>query len=131
MSANQSHTESAFPFSFQASDFAVFGKKRVETFANAQTELLDEFQAANRYWMDRFQSEASLASEYVSRLSRVRTIPDAMVISRDWTSSYLQMLDEDRKHMADDARKFMEIGARMFSNGLSAEPPAPAAAAAA
>jgi hypothetical protein len=122
VSANQSHTENAFPFSFQASDFAVFGKKRVEAFANAQTELLDEFQAANRYWMDRFQSD---------RLTGAHTIPDAMVISRHWTSSYLQMLAEDRKHMADDTRKFMEIGARMFSNGLSAGPPAPAATASA
>jgi len=105
----------------------VRGAWRFEAFVNAQTELLDEIQEANGHWMDRFQSEADLASEYASKLSATRTIPDAMAVSRDWAARYLQMLAEDGKHLADDARKFMEKGARMFSNGASAEPAAAAA----
>jgi Phasin protein len=84
---------------------------------NAPTELLDEIQEANRRWMDRFQSEANLASEFASKLSGVRTIPDAMAVSRDWATRYFQMLAEDGKHFADDTRKLMETGARMFANG--------------
>jgi hypothetical protein len=93
MSETQTHTEKAFPFSFDTSEFAALGKKRMEAFVNAQTELLDEIQEANRHWMDRFQSEANLASEYASNLSGARTIPDAMAVTRGWprTASILRM----------------------------------------
>jgi CRISPR/Cas system-associated endonuclease Cas1 len=120
MTETQTHTEKAFPFSFDTSEFAALGKKRVEAFVNAQTELLDEIQETNRHWMDRFQSEANLASEYASKLSSARSIPDAMAVSRDWATQYFQRLAEDGKHLADDTRKFMETGARMFSNGPAA-----------
>src|SRR5262249_35250237 len=111
------HTEKAFPFSFNSSEFATLGKKRIEAFVTAQTELFEELQEANRHWLDRFQSEANLASEYASKLSSARTIPDAMAVSRDWATRYFQMLAEDGKHFADDTRKFMETGARFFTNG--------------
>ena len=55
--------------------------------------------------------------EYASKLSSARTIPDAMAVSRDWATRYFQMLAEDGKHFADDTRKFMETGARLFANG--------------
>ena len=127
MTETQTHTytEKAFPFSFDTSEFAALGKKRVEAFVNAQAELLEEIQETNRHWMDRFQSEANLASEYASKLSSVRSIPDAVAVSRDWATQYFQRLAEDGKHLADDTRKFMETGARMFSNGF--ERPAAAA----
>jgi len=107
----------AFPFSFDSGEFAALGKKRMEAFVNAQTELLDEIQETNRRWMDRFQSEANLASEFASKLSGARSIPDAMAVSRDWATRYFQMLAEDGRHFADDTRKLMETGARMFANG--------------
>jgi hypothetical protein len=115
--AEKAGAEKAFPFSFDTSEFATLGQKRMEAFVNAQTELLDEIQEANRRWMDRFQSEANLASEYASKLSGARTIPDAMAVSRDWATRYFQMLAEDGRHFADDTRKLMETGARMFANG--------------
>jgi hypothetical protein len=115
--AERSRADQPFPFSFNSSELAALGKKRMEAFVNAQTELLDEIQEANRRWMDRFQSEANLASEFASKLSGVRTIPDAMAVSRDWATRYFQMLAEDGKHFADDTRKLMETGARMFANG--------------
>ena len=43
MSETQTHTEKAFPFSFDTSEFAALGKKRMEAFVNAQTELLTRF----------------------------------------------------------------------------------------
>src|ERR1700751_1257205 len=118
--AERSRADQPFPFSFNSSELAALGKKRMEAFVNAQTELLDEIQEANRHWMDRFQSEANLASEYASKLSGTRTIPDAMAVSRDWATRYFQRLAGDGKDFADDTRKFMETGARLFTNGPSA-----------
>jgi Phasin protein len=115
--AGGARSDKPFPFSFDTNEFTALGKKRMEAFVNAQTELLDEIQGANRRWMDRFRSEANLASEFASKLSGARTIPDAMAVSRDWATRYFQMLAEDGRHFADDTRKLMETGARMFSNG--------------
>jgi len=125
MTETQTHTanpfsfaDKTFPFSFDRSEFAAFGKKRMETFVNVQTELLEEIQEANRHWLDRIQSEANLAAEYASRLSSVRNLPDAMAMSRDWSAQYLQRLADDGKHLADDTRKFIETGSRLFSQGF-------------
>lgn len=115
--AERTRTDKSFPFSFDTSEFAALGKKRMEAFVNVQSELLDEIQEANRRWLDRFQSEANLTSEFASKLSGARTIPDAMAVSRDWATRYFQMLAEDGRHFADDTRKLMETGARMFANG--------------
>jgi Phasin protein len=115
--AEWARPDKSFPFSFDTSEFAALGKKRMETFVNVQSELLEEIQEANRRWLDRLQSEANLASEFASKLSGARSIPDAMAVSRDWATCYFQMLAEDGRHFADDTRKFMETGARMFANG--------------
>jgi uncharacterized damage-inducible protein DinB len=127
MAGTHSSPDKNFPFLLDTSEFAAFGKKRIGEFVQAQTELLDEIQEANRHWLDRIQSEANLASELASKLSTARSMPDAMAASRDWATQYFTMLAEDGKHLADDTRKFMETGARLFSSGFSAERPAVAA----
>ena len=120
-------TDKAFPFALNTGEFAALGKKRLSDFMRVQTELLDEFQESNRHWLDRFESEANLVSEFASKLSSARSMPDAMAVSRDWATQYFAMLAEDGQHLADDTRKFMETGARLFSGGFSAELPAVAA----
>ena len=59
-------------------EFAEMGKKRVEDFVSAQTELVEKLQEMNRQSFDRAQSEANLASELASKLTAARSIPDAM-----------------------------------------------------
>lgn len=126
MSDTQTHTspDKTFPFLLNTGEFAALGKKRIGDFMRVQTEFLDEFQETNRHWLDRIQSEANLASEFASKLSATRSMPDAMAVSRDWATQYFAMLAEDGKHLADDTRKFIEKSARLLSGGLSAQPPA-------
>ena len=68
------------PFNLTAADFAATTKKRIEELANAQTELFNELQEANQHWLDRIQAETNLASEFASKLTAARSIPDAMAI---------------------------------------------------
>ena len=126
MTDTDTHTspDKTFPFLLNTGEFATLGKKRIGDFMRVQTEFLDEIQETNRHWFDRIQSEANLASEFASKLSATRSMPDAMAVSRDWATQYFSMLAEDGKYLADDTRKFMEKGARLFSGGLSAQPPA-------
>jgi phasin protein len=120
-------TDKTFPFLLNSGELAALGKKRIGEFIRVQTEILDELHEANRHWLDRFESEANLASEFASRLSSARTMPDAMAASREWATQYWAMLAEDGRHFADDTRKMMETGARLFSSGFAAEQPAAAA----
>jgi Phasin protein len=119
MSDTQTQTspDKTFPFRLNTGELATLGKKRIGDFMRVQTEFLDEMQATNRHWLDRIQSEANLASEFASKLSATRSMPDAMAVSRDWATQYFSMLAEDGKHLADDTRKFIEKSARLLSDG--------------
>jgi predicted phage tail protein len=98
-------------------EFAEMGKKRVEDFAKAQAELLEKVQECNRHWVDRFQSEAQLASEFASKLTAARSIPDAMAASQEWSSRRIEMMAEDARRLVADTQTFLETGARLLSNG--------------
>ena len=98
-------------------EFAEMGKKRVEEFVNTQTELLEKLQEMNRQWFDRAQSEANLASEFTSKLTAARSIPEAMAAYQEWTSRRFEMMAEDGKHLLADTQKFMEAATRLLPNG--------------
>ena len=98
-------------------EFAEMGKKRIEEFVNVQTELLNEVQETNRQWFDRAQSEANLASEFASKLTAARSIPEAMATCQEWTTRRFEMMAEDGKHLLADAQKFMEAVARLMPKG--------------
>ncbi len=120
MAQKESHSErtekSALP-NLVPAEFAAMGKKRVEDFVNAQTELLDKLRETNRQWFERVQSEANLASEFAAKLTAARSIPDAMTACQEWTSRRFEMMAEDGKQLFADTQKFMETGARLLSNG--------------
>jgi len=114
----ETHTERAENALFAKLDpaaFAGLGKKRIEDFANTQTELLDKLQETNRQWFDRVQSEANLTSEFGGKLTAARSIPDAMTAWQEWASRRFEMMAEDRKHLLTDYQMFTETGARLLS----------------
>ncbi len=98
-------------------EFAAMGKKRFEDFFNAQTELVDKLQESNRQWLERMQSEANLASEFASKLTAARSIPEAMAACQEWTNRRFAMMAEDGKHLLADTQKFAETSARLLANG--------------
>lgn len=102
------------------SGLAALGKKNVEEFAKAQSELLNTMQDAHRRWLDRVQSEATLASEFTRKVTTCRSIPDAVAACQEWTGRRLEMMADDSKHLLNDSRKVMERGARLLSDGLFA-----------
>jgi Phasin protein len=99
------------------SEFAAMGKDRIDEFIKLQTELLDKLQEINRQWFDRAQAEATLASDFASKLTAARSIPEAMTACQEWTTRRFEMMAEDGKHLLADTQKFMETGARFMSNG--------------
>jgi hypothetical protein len=100
-----------------SSEFATMGKKRIEDFVDAQKQLLEKLQESNKRWLARVQSEAGFASEFATKLTSARSIPDAATACQVWSSRRLEMMAEDGKHVFADAQMFMETGARLLSNG--------------
>jgi hypothetical protein len=115
-------SQAAFhPIALNPIEFAEIGKKRFEEFVNLQIQLLDTFQETNRQWFDRAKSEADLASEFASKLSAARSLPEAMTACQQYSGRRFEMMAEDGKHLIEDGQKFIEMGARLFSNGWSAK----------
>lgn len=102
---------------FGASELVAMGKKSIEECATVQTELLDQLREANRQWLDRMQSEASLTAELALKLTTARSIPDAMNACQQWTTQHFEALAEDSKHFLTGAQRFMGTSTKFFSNG--------------
>lgn len=100
-----------------ASELALIGKKRIEEFFEARTDLLERLQESNQQWLERVRAETNLASEFASKLTAARSLPDTMTACQEWSSRQLAMMTEDSKHVLADAQKFIETGARLWSNG--------------
>jgi len=95
---------------------AELGKKRVEDYANVQTDLLDKIKEMSRQWLTRAQEETRIASEFAAKLTEARTIPEAMAVCQECTTRRFEMMAEDGKHLLADSQKFMQVGARLLSS---------------
>ena len=58
-------------------------QKRFEAFHPDPVELGKKVTEINRYWADRGQSEAGLASEFASKLAAAHSVPDAILRGRN------------------------------------------------
>ena len=95
--------------------FAEMGKKRIEEFVNAQTELLNKLQETNSQWFDRVKTEADLTSEFAAKLTAARSIPEIATVYQEWTSRHMEMAAEDAKRIFSDGQKFAETSAHLLS----------------
>ena len=120
MAKREYHTEqaeSATPFSLTPSNLITMGKKHINEYVKAQSELLDRFQDANRSWLDHLQSEADLSAEFASKMTAVRSIPDAATLLLEWSGRHMEMTTLDAKHVLADTHRIMEIGVRLLPGG--------------
>jgi len=100
-------------------DFAVMGKKHMEEFAKAQTEILDQVRAVNQQWVARLQNQANLASKMAAQLATAHSVPEAMSIYCEWTSRQLEIMANDGKHLLDDTQKLVGASARPSSGWIA------------
>jgi hypothetical protein len=100
------------------SRFAALGRKNMEEFAKAQSDLLSTMQDAHRRWFDRMRSEAKLASEFANKVTNCRSIPDAVAACQEWTGRRFEMMADDSRHLLTDSQKVMERSARLLSEGF-------------
>lgn len=96
---------------------AAMTKKRFEELAEIQSDLLAEIRAANQNWLDRMQSEATLASEFCSKLTASHSIADTTTACQEWAKRRMELFTEDGQRLITNSHKFMEKAAQFLSNG--------------
>jgi hypothetical protein len=102
------------PFSLIPSGFITMGQKHINDCMKAHSALLDRFHEANRNWLVHLESEVDLSAEFASKMTGVRSIPDAANVLLEWTNRHMEMAAVDARHILDDTQKFMEIGVRLL-----------------
>jgi hypothetical protein len=109
--------EMPLPPNLTPAELAETGKKRMEEFLHAQSEFLETLQQTNRQWLDRIQAETAFVSEFTSKLSTMRSLPEAMAACQDYTKRWFEMMAEDGEHLLADSKALMETGVRLMSDG--------------
>jgi len=102
--------------------FAETGKERAEQVFKLQAEFSKYLQEANKTWLARLQSEASLASQLASELAAARSIPETTTAWQHWTKRRIELFAEDSRRLLADAEKLMATGGRMLGNGWAPRP---------
>jgi hypothetical protein len=95
---------------------AAMAKKRFQELAKVQSDLLEEIHEANQNWLDRIQSEATLASEFSSKLTASHSIADTTTACQEWAKRRMQLFTEDGQRLIINSQKFMEKAAQFLSN---------------
>lgn len=97
--------------------FAEMGKKTMEAITTMQKEFLDSCEEMNRDWFARARSEANLASELTSKLAGCRSIPETASAWQEWIDEHSKILVEEGRRLFAGSQKYVQAGARLFSNG--------------
>jgi len=82
-----------------------------------QKQVLEYAAELNQVWTTRAQSESKLATDLVSKLAAARSIPDVASAWQECMQRQMQLNAEDARQLLDQNKRFMQVGAEVFSNG--------------
>jgi Phasin protein len=100
-----------------APTMAAMGKNHFDELAKIQSDLLEEIREANQNWLDRMQSEATLASEFSSKLTASHSIADTTAACQEWAKRRMELFTEDGQRLMTNSQKFTEKAAQFLSDG--------------
>jgi hypothetical protein len=90
------------------------GVAQAERLARFQVELFEKVQEVNRRWLERVQSEATLATEFATKMTSVRSFSDAAAIYQEWASRQLKLAVEDASYAISTGQALMDLGSRLL-----------------
>ncbi|QGM99366.1 phasin family protein [Methylocystis parvus] len=100
----------------RTAEFMAEGRQRIEDFADAQAQFWDRVQDSNRKWLDRFQTEATMAADFANKLTSAKSLTDTANLFQNWTVKHMELATEDARRMLSDTQEIMAAGARFWSN---------------
>jgi hypothetical protein len=100
-----------------AQDFLQIGTKRFESLMEVHRKLLAAFEGVQRDRLTRAMEETKLASEFATRVTSARSIPDIMAIYQQWITTCEEMIAADGRKFLDDSQKVANAALSLLSNG--------------
>ncbi|WP_442754123.1 hypothetical protein ACNHKD_14160 [Methylocystis sp. JAN1] len=99
----------------RTAEFVAEGRQRLEDFADAQAEFWDRVQDSNRKWLDRFQTEATMAADFANKLTSAKSITDTANLFQNWTMKHVEMATEDARRVLSDTQEILAASARCWT----------------
>jgi hypothetical protein len=80
-----------------------------------QAEVLSKLQEAGTVWAARFQSEATVALEFASRLRQATSVPAALELYQEWAAHLTDVMAKDRELFTEQLQTFADMYSRAFA----------------
>jgi hypothetical protein len=96
-----------------------FTRKRMEALLEVQKEFMQTLEGFNRDLFSHAKAEAELVSEFMGKLTTVRSIPDATTAYQQWASREMELLAQDGRNMFANGEKLLQASRRLFANGAN------------
>jgi len=80
-------------------------------------KLLDTFEQVQRDRLTRTMEETRLVSEFATKITSARSIPDIMAIYQQWIAKCEEIIAEDGRKFLDDSQKVANAALSLLSNG--------------
>ena len=88
--------------------------EQAERLGRFQAELFGKIQDVNRHWLERVQSEATLAAEFAAKMTSARSFPDAATVYQEWASRQLKLAAEDASYAISTGQALIDMGSRLL-----------------
>ncbi len=98
-------------------ELAEIGKKRLAAMIEMQKAFFDTLESMNQAWIERAKSEATLASELVTKLTSARSVPETASAYQECLGKRMDLLADDSRRLLSDGQRFMTLGAQFLTNG--------------
>ncbi len=80
-------------------------EKTAQQATTMQKELIETYQEASRFWLERMQSEMALWADLGSKLAKTRTVQEAFEAYGKCVSQQMKMTAEDTQHLLNDCQQ--------------------------
>jgi len=117
MANRPSQTDASGSAAKQSPDFLKFGEAQTEATLALQKELADTYEQIGRAWLARVKSEADLWSDLATKMSSIRSAPDALGAYQQCVAQRMQLVVDDGRRLLEDSQKIMSTITRAMSNG--------------
>jgi predicted phage tail protein len=96
-------------------ELSKLGETQTEAMLAMQKDLLDTYEQISGAWLERVKAEADLWSELASKISAVRSLPDALNAYQQGVAQRVQMAADDGRRLFEDTQKIVNTMTRSLS----------------
>ena len=105
------------PPAADAQAFLNWGQVRTEAALALQKDLLAAYEEASCVWLARVRSEVTLWSDLANKLTKTRSVPEAIETYAQCVSQRMKMAIDDGRLLADEAQRIGEKISKSLGNG--------------